>query len=70
VPNGNGHRNRNDQLNRPKNVIVDKEIDCLIISDCGNRRVVRWSRRKRQNEETIIFIVACLDFIIYLYVFD
>ena len=45
VAGGNGKGNRNDQLNCPTNVIVDKENDSLIICDYGNRRVVRWPRR-------------------------
>ena len=33
----NGRGNRPDQLNRPTDVIFDKETDSLIICDRGNR---------------------------------
>ena len=43
VAGGNGKGNRIDQLNQPFDVIVDENNKSLIICDCGNRRVVRWS---------------------------
>jgi sugar lactone lactonase YvrE len=74
VAGGNGQGNRNDQLNQPINVIVDKQNDSLIISDYGNQRVVRWSRRNRTNGEIIISNINCSDLIMdndgYLYVSD
>ena len=42
---GNDEGDRNDQLYRPVNVILDEETDSLIINDSYNRRVVRWLRR-------------------------
>ena len=45
VAGGNGEGNQLDQLNRPTDVIVDKENDCLIICDQDNRRVIRWPRQ-------------------------
>jgi sugar lactone lactonase YvrE len=30
------------RFDRPTNVLIDKETNSLIISDTGNRRVVRW----------------------------
>ena len=43
---GNGMGNRLDQLNGPTDVIVDRETDTLLICDRGNRRVMRWPRRR------------------------
>ncbi|CAF1380392.1 unnamed protein product, partial [Rotaria sp. Silwood1] len=60
VAGGNGQGNRPDQLNGPADVIIDKERNSLIISDYGNRRVVRWPRHNGKNGETIISNVRCL----------
>jgi sugar lactone lactonase YvrE len=74
VAGGNDQGNRNDQLNRPTKVIVDKENDSLIICDRLNRRVVRWPRRNGRSGETLISNIACHDLIMdndgYLYVSD
>jgi len=74
VAGGNGRGNRNDQLNHPGNVIIDKESDCLIIADWGNKRVVRWPRRNGKSGETIISNIYCrgltMDNDGYLYVSD
>ncbi len=74
VAGGNGEGNRNDQLNHPTKVIVDKETDSLIISDRYNRRVMRWPRRNGQSGETLISNIDCWDLIMdndgYLYVSD
>jgi sugar lactone lactonase YvrE len=74
VAGGNGAGNRNDQLNGPTKMIVDKENDSFIICDQGNRRVVRWPRRNGQSGETLISNMACCDLIMdndgYLYVCD
>jgi sugar lactone lactonase YvrE len=45
VAGGNGKGDGPHQLNRPYDVIVDKTSDSIIVSDNGNLRVVRWSRR-------------------------
>ncbi len=70
VAGGNGY----DQLNRPTNVIIDKENDCFIICDPGNRRVVRWPRRNGKSGETIISNIDCWDLIMdndgFLYASD
>ncbi|CAF4386747.1 unnamed protein product, partial [Rotaria sordida] len=39
VAGGNGEGNRLDQLDRPTDVLIDKETDSLIICDLANRRV-------------------------------
>jgi sugar lactone lactonase YvrE len=59
IAGGNGAGNRNDQLNLPIDVTVDRNTDCLIISDYGNGRVVRWPRRNGTKGETIISDVKC-----------
>jgi sugar lactone lactonase YvrE len=74
VAGGNGQGNRNEQLNYPSKVIVDKQNDCLIICDFGNRRIVRWPRRNGQSGEILISNIDCCDLIMdndgYLYVSD
>ncbi|CAM4983629.1 unnamed protein product [Rotaria socialis] len=60
VAGGNGPGNQPNQLNRPVDVIVDKETDSLIICSRGNQRLVRWSRRSRKTGETIIENIDCL----------
>ena len=61
VAGGNGPGDRNDQLNNPSNVFFDEDSDCLFICDFGNKRVVRWSRRNRKTETTIISNIDCWD---------
>jgi sugar lactone lactonase YvrE len=74
VAGGNKKGNRNDQLNRPTKVIIDKQNDSLIICDYGNRRVARWPRRNGQSGEILISNIDCWDLIMdndgYLYVPD
>ena len=59
VAGGNGKGNRVDQLNDPKDVVVDKKTDSLIICDKENRRVMRWPRRNGANGRTIISNIDC-----------
>ncbi|CAF1341459.1 unnamed protein product [Rotaria sordida] len=70
----NGSGNGAYQLNYPYDVIIDKERDSLIISDFGNKRVVRWSRRNGTSGETIISNISCVGLTIdesgSLYVVD
>ena len=74
VAGGNGPGNQNDQLNTPVNVIIDHKNDSLIISDLGNRRIVRWSRQYEGEGETIISNIdghgLAMDRNGYLYVSD
>ncbi|CAF1328721.1 unnamed protein product [Rotaria magnacalcarata] len=74
VAGGNGAGCRDNQLDYPTDVIVDKENDCLIICDRGNRRVVRWSLRDSTHGETIISDINCNCLTMgenkYLYVTD
>ncbi len=72
VAGGNGAGNPDNQLNNPRNVIVDKQNDSLIICDLNNRRVVRWPRRNGTRGEIIFPNIDCSDCIMdndgYLYV--
>ncbi|CAF4361158.1 unnamed protein product [Rotaria sp. Silwood2] len=74
VAGDNGQGNRADQLNYPRDVIVDKETDSLIICDQGNRRVMRWSRQNRTSGEIIIDNIDCFGLTMddqrFLYVSD
>ena len=59
VAGGNRRGNQTNQLSFPRNVIVDRQTDSLIICDWGNRRVVRWPRQNGTNGETIISDIEC-----------
>ena len=59
VAGGNGEGNRIDQLNKPRDVIVDKKTDSLIICDRGNKRVMLWSRQNGADGQTIISDIDC-----------
>jgi sugar lactone lactonase YvrE len=49
-----------NQLHLPTDVIIDKENNSLIISDFGNRRIVRLSRQKNAiNGQIIISDIEC-----------
>ncbi|CAF2217862.1 unnamed protein product, partial [Rotaria magnacalcarata] len=50
VAGGKDQGNGLHQLNRPTDVLIDKETDSLIICDWGNPRVVRWSRRSSTTQ--------------------
>ncbi|CAF3912178.1 unnamed protein product, partial [Rotaria sp. Silwood1] len=74
VAGGNEEGNGAHQLNCPIDVIIDKESDSLIISDRGNRRVVRWPRQNGTRGETIISNIDCIGLTMdengFLYVVD
>jgi sugar lactone lactonase YvrE len=74
IAGGNGPGNRNDQLSRPTDVLVDKGSERLIICDYGNKRVVRWPRQNGTSGETLISNIGCwglaMDNNGYLYVSD
>ncbi|CAF3406371.1 unnamed protein product [Rotaria sp. Silwood2] len=69
-----GPSNGINQFEFPVDVIIDKETDSLIISDLGNKRVVRWARRNGTRGDTIISNIFCwgltMDDNGYLYVAD
>ncbi|CAF3401460.1 unnamed protein product [Rotaria socialis] len=75
VAGGNGKGNGAHQLNRPYDVVVEKNSNSLIISDNGNLRVVRWSRRNGTTHgETLISNISCAGLAMdehgFLYVVD
>ena len=51
---GKGEGNRNDQLNQPVAVLVDRKTDSFIISERENRRVMRWSREQNETNGQVI----------------
>jgi sugar lactone lactonase YvrE len=60
VAGGNGQGNNMNQLDRPTDVIVDKETDSLIICDYKNGRVMRWSCQEgTKSGEILIDNIRC-----------
>ncbi|CAF4044470.1 unnamed protein product [Adineta steineri] len=60
VAGGNAKGAQSDQLSGPRDVIVDKNNNfIIIICDYGNRRVVRWPRQNGTSGETIISDIDC-----------
>ena len=59
IAGGNGQGNRIDQLNWPTDVIIDESNACLIISDWGNRRIVRWSLENSNDKQILIDNILC-----------
>ncbi|CAF4238885.1 unnamed protein product, partial [Adineta steineri] len=63
--------NRINQLDQPKDVVVDQQNHSIIIADQNNRRVIRWMN---QNQQIIIKNIDCsrlaMDMHGYLYVSD
>ena len=59
VVGGNGPGNRLDQLNHPKDVIIDRQNNDLIVADYGNRRVMRWPRQSNSRPQVIIDDIDC-----------
>jgi len=55
----NGKGNRIDQLDRPTDAIIDENQKSLIICDCGNRRVVRWSLENQEDKQILIENIEC-----------
>ena len=73
IAGGQSQGNRLNQLNRPFDVLIDKETNSLFIADQLNRRVVQWSRRQDTTQgEVIVDNISCeglaIDHQRYLYV--
>jgi sugar lactone lactonase YvrE len=70
----NGKGNKTNQLDCPTNVILDTKTNSLIISDRGNKRIMRWSRQNNTNGQIIIEDISCFGLTMdkngYLYVSD
>ena len=63
------------QLNRPTDVLIDKETNSLFIADQNKRRVLRWSGRQETTQgEVLVDNIDCfglaMDHQRYLYVSD
>ena len=56
---GNEQGSRLDQLNQPRDVIIDRENNDLIIADEGNRRVLRCSVHSNSPAQIIIDDIDC-----------
>ncbi|CAF2056710.1 unnamed protein product [Rotaria magnacalcarata] len=71
---GNGKGKQMNQLIYPKDVIIDRENDSFIISDYGNRRIMKWSRQNSGNRQIIISNINCYGLAIdkygFIYVSD
>ena len=59
VAGGNGKGNRAEQLNGPSHMIIDRQNNCFIIADYGNRRVIRWPRQTQSSGQIIISDIDC-----------
>jgi hypothetical protein len=59
VAGGQGQGNGFHQLNYPTDVLIDKETKSLIISDLGNRRVVRWPLNNGTRGEVLVGNIGC-----------
>ncbi|CAM4849321.1 unnamed protein product, partial [Rotaria magnacalcarata] len=72
VAGGNAQGNGLNQLSSPIDVLIDKEIDCLIICDSGDQRIVRWSRRSGTTQGEVLIGTTCAGLVRdeqrYLYV--
>ncbi|CAF1130770.1 unnamed protein product [Adineta steineri] len=74
VAGGNGQGNQNNQLNEPRGVIFDKKNNSFIISDKGNKRVIRYFDQNQTNQQITISNIDCGDLTIdkkgFIYVSD
>ena len=72
--NGAPQKNQVDQLNCPKDIVMDKKTNSLIICDLGNRQVVQWPCRNGTKGKTIISNIDCWGVAIdsqgYIYISD
>ncbi|CAF1085836.1 unnamed protein product [Adineta steineri] len=70
----NGMGNQNNHLTATTDVIFDKENNSFIISDMGNRRVIRCFDQNQTNQQTIVSNIICWGLTIdkngFIYVSD
>jgi sugar lactone lactonase YvrE len=59
VAGGQGKGSGLHQLNRPADVLIDKETKSLIICDRDNRRVVRWPLNNGTRGEVLVGNIGC-----------
>ncbi|CAF1674564.1 unnamed protein product [Rotaria magnacalcarata] len=75
VAGGKGYGKGFNQLYQPRDALIDKETNSLIICEAGNQRVLRWYRRSgATQEEILIDNISCwglpMDEQRYIYVSD
>jgi sugar lactone lactonase YvrE len=74
VAGGHGKGKQLNQLIFPKDVIIDKENDCFIISDYENKRIVQWSCHNNEIGQIVIPNISCQGLAIdkygFIYVAD
>lgn len=62
---------RNQEINRPTEVVVDEQSRSLIIADLGNKQVMRWSN---ESQEILVENIECfglaMDKYGFIYVSD
>ncbi|CAF0985270.1 unnamed protein product [Adineta steineri] len=70
----NGMENQNNQLTATTDVIFDKENNSFIVSDMGNRRVIRCFDQNQTNQQILISKINCWNLTIdkngFIYVSD
>ncbi|CAF3852100.1 unnamed protein product [Adineta steineri] len=59
IAGGNGKGNQNNQLTYPTDIVFDKNNNSFIISDIGNRRVIRYFDQNQTNQQVIISNIDC-----------
>ncbi|CAF4427176.1 unnamed protein product, partial [Adineta steineri] len=64
IAGGNGKGNQNNQLSWPTDIIFDKENSSFIISDRGNRRIIRYFDQNQTNQQILISNIKCYGLII------
>ncbi|CAF0766014.1 unnamed protein product [Adineta steineri] len=74
IAGGNGSGNQNNQLNRARDLIFDKKNNSFIISDTGNKRVIRYFDQNQTNQQVLISNIDCYGLTIdkngFIYVSD
>ncbi|CAF4359781.1 unnamed protein product, partial [Adineta steineri] len=55
----NGHGNQINQFSLPTDIIVDKENNSFIVSDYGNKRVIRYFIQNQTNQQILISNINC-----------
>ncbi|CAF1273957.1 unnamed protein product [Adineta ricciae] len=54
IAGGNNKGDRLDQLNEPTCVVFDKKSNSIIISDWGNKRILKWSLDKASSQGKVL----------------
>ncbi|CAF3782729.1 unnamed protein product [Adineta steineri] len=74
IAGGNGKGNQSNQLNYPTDIIFDKKNNSFIISDFGDRQVIRCFVQNQTNQQILISNINCWGLTIdkngFIYVSD